>query len=447
MLGVSPMKDANIVVVGVGRIGAVTAVGLAHLGLQVTGFDRSTGRVRCLQECDIPEAEPGLRAALRSASRFRTLQFTTTASEKTFDIAFICVDTPPLAGGVADLSQIFAACQTARVLLRTGGILITRSTVPVGTGERITRMLSQAGRGDIDVVHMPEFLREGRAWEDFREPDRVVIGAENEVAAQRVASLFTLLDCPVFLTNRRTAELAKYAANAYLATSISYANEMSDLAQRLDVDASAVFSILRADRRIGQQAYLTPGLGFGGHCLPKDTAELEQTAHRHGILLPQLAATRQTNARRPGEALNWLRKALGNLDGTRIALLGIAFKAGTDDLRESPSLRLASDMAALGITVVGFDPLVESVEPGSLTLAQDLDAAVDGADAIVIAHGWQGWREIDPDTIRKRVARHVVYDAPGVLDIAQWREAGFLVNRPLDARHPVPEQKSTEVVV
>lgn len=441
------MSDTNTVVVGVGRIGAVTAVGLAHLGLQVTGFDRSQERVRCLQDCDIPEAEPGLRAALRSASRFRTLQFTTSATEKSFDIAFICVDTPPLASGGADLSQIFAACQTARVLLRADGILVTRSTVPVGTGDRITRMLRQAGRSDIEVVHMPEFLREGRAWEDFREPDRVVIGADSGGAAQRVASLFTLLDCPVFLTNRRTAELAKYAANAYLATSISYANEMSDLALRLDADASAIFSILRSDRRIGQQAYLMPGLGFGGHCLPKDTAELEQTAHRHGILLPQLAATRQTNARRPGEALNWLRKALGNLDGSRIALLGIAFKAGTDDLRESPSLRLAEGMSALGATVVGFDPLVESVDPGAITLATDLDTAVTGADAIVIAHGWTGWREIEPAEIRKLVARHVVYDAPGVLDVSRWRQAGFLLNRPIEAGHAVPQEAPAGVVV
>lgn len=439
------MKTQEIVVVGVGRIGAVTAVGLAHLDLSVTGFDRSASRIAELRSCEIPEAEPGLRAALRSAARYRSLTFTMEARESTFDLAFVCVDTPPTETGAADLSQVFRACQTAAALLRPHGTLVTRSTIPIGTGDRIAAMLAKSGHSDIDVVHVPEFLREGRAWEDFRMPDRVVIGAESDAAATRVARIFEQLERPLIITNRRTAELAKYAANAYLATSISFANEVSDLSLAMGIDASDVFSILRADRRIGEQAYLTPGLGFGGHCLPKDTAELEQAAQRHGLHLPQLSATRTTNARRAGNAVAWLNDALAGLDGKRIALLGLSFKPGTDDVRESPSLRLASILRGQGAQVAGWDPNVRSLDAPYVELAPSTEAALADAHAIVVAHGWQGWGNLDPVKLGETVALKLLYDAPGVLDPDLWRAAGWRLNRTTSIRPPrvaIEEEKA-----
>ncbi|MFN0094987.1 MAG: UDP-glucose dehydrogenase family protein [Dehalococcoidia bacterium] len=427
-------------VIGVGRIGAVTAVGLAHLGHEVTGIDRDEGRVAGLSAGQLREREPGLRAALQTALAHRGLTFSRSAARSAFGVAFLCVDTPPLATGEPDLRQVFAAAEDAATLLRRGGTLVTRSTVTVGTGDRLVAHLAQIGRSDVAVVHAPEFLREGTAWEDFREPDRLVFGADRLEDAAAVAALFENLDRPVFLTSRRTAELAKYAANAFLAMSISFANEMSDLSATVGADESAMFAILRADRRIGKHAYLTPGLGFGGHCLPKDTAALEHLATMHGRPMPLLHATRQLNAGRIGAAVAWLRDGLAGLNGKRICLAGLAFKPGTDDTRESPALHLARLLALEGVTVTGFDPEV-ALDGPFVTSRHSLLEAAEGADALVIAHANAAWRELQPDDVAHAMRGRLVFDAPAILDAPAWRRAGLRLNRPEKGgrrRHPAP---------
>lgn len=415
---------ARVAVVGVGRVGAVTAVGLSHLGAEVLGVDRSPSRVAQLRSGRVAEMEPGLRAALKSAGRFRNLTFETGPSGGDFDFVFLCVDTPPLPTLEPDLTQVFAAAEEAVPLLRPGGILVTRSTVPVGTGDRVEALLAEAGRPDVPVVHIPEFLREGRAWEDFRTPDRIVIGANAPEASRAAAGLFASLPCPRIEVDRRTSELSKYAANAYLATSISFANELADLCGAVGVEAEAVFDILRADSRIGRQAYLSPGLGFGGHCLPKDTAALEYLGLVHGLSMTQLSATREVNGRRSARVVAWLRDVLGGLIGRRVAILGLAFKPNTDDLRESPSLHLARMLGLERATVTGWDPLVQPDVP-FLQRAGCMDEALEGADALVIAHAWPGWRSLNPVAVAPLMRRLVVYDAPGVLDRSAWRDAGF----------------------
>ncbi len=425
------MEAERVLVIGVGRIGAVTAVGLAHLLHDVTGVDTNAGRVEELQAGRLREAEPGLRAALRSALRLRRLRFAHGVAPAGFDFAFLCVDTPPLPGGEPDLRQLFAAAEFAAQTVRTGGIVVTRSTVPPGTGDRLEAALRAAGRGDLGVVHVPEFLREGRAWEDFREPDRIVIGARDAARAERVARLFAGISAPVYCCDRVTAELAKYAANAFLATTVSFANEMADLAARLGADPEMLFETLRADRRIGREAYLGPGLGFGGHCLPKDTAALEYVAATQGLPLHQLRATIQVNRERVGRAVAWLEETLGGLEGRCIALLGLAFKPGTDDLRESRSIALAAELTMRGADVRGYDPLVRAAAgvhcPGTLP------AAIEGADALVVAHRTEWVRAIDPADAAKLMARHAVFDAPGGIDHRAWTAAGFVTNRCLRA--------------
>ncbi len=413
--------------VGVGRIGAVTAVGLAHLLHAVTGVDTDAERVAALRQGRLREAEPGLRAALKTALRLRQLRFERSVAPGDFDATVLCVDTPPLPSGEPDLRQLMAAGEFAARVTGRGGIVVTRSTVPPGTGDRLEAALRAAGRGDLRVVHVPEFLREGRAWEDFREPDRVVIGANDERAGERAGRLFDGLDAPVLRMDRVTAELAKYAANAFLATSVSFANEMADCAAAFGADVERLFEVLKADRRIGQRAYLVPGLGFGGHCLPKDAAALEYVAATRGVVLRQLRATLDVNRERAGRAVEWLEAALGGLGGREIALLGLAFKPGTDDLRASPALRLAELLGARGARVRGFDPLVR-VAPGVM-VAGSAGEALAGATGLVVAHRADWVRAVEPAMAAGLMCGRVVFDAPGALDHEAWTAAGFTTNR------------------
>jgi len=419
---------AEIAVLGVGRIGAVSAIGMAHLGHSVHGIDRNADRVRALANGQLAEAEPGLRAALESCIRYRNIRFTTELAPRSADFAFLCVDTPPQPDGSANLEQIFAAAENAASILRRGGILATRSTLPAGTGDILERTLRLLGRSDVAVVHVPEFLREGHAWSDFREGSRIVVGADDPEVGARVAALFAGLQQPIYRTDRRTSELAKYAANAFLATSISFANEMDNLCGRLSVDTASVMAILKADPRIGEKAFLTPGLGFGGHCLPKDTAALEHLAASHGLQMPLLSATRSVNQSRTGVALAWLRNELGGLAGETVALAGLAFKAGTDDARESPSERLAIALRREGVQVRGWDPLGRTALP-AVEACDSLEDAVRGASALVICQPWQGWTSADPVVLSRLMRVPVLYDAPAVLDAARWRRAGFVLNR------------------
>ncbi|MFN0095491.1 MAG: UDP-glucose dehydrogenase family protein [Dehalococcoidia bacterium] len=413
----------RIAVIGVGRIGAVTAVGLAHLGHNVLGIDRDAGRVARLAEASLREREPGLQRALPQVLATGRVAFATSAPAGGFAFVFVCVDTPSGPGGHPDLSQVVAASQEACRLLAPEGILVTRSTVPVGTAERLASACVDAGRPDVSVVHNPEFVREGVAWEDFCGPDRLVFGGGPEACA-KVAALFESIRRPLFITDAPTAEMAKYVSNAFLATSVSFANEMAGLSVRLGADPEAVAAILRADHRVGVHAYVSHGLGFGGHCLPKDTSALVASAAAEGWRAPLLEAVLAVNRDLPVQAAVWLEAALGGLNGKRICLAGIAFKPGTDDLRESPALRLAAELARRGASVAGFDPEVVDSGPAVETF-DSLHGAAAGADALVVGHAWKGWREFDPVALAQEMRGRVVLDAPGVLDGARWAAAGF----------------------
>ncbi len=420
------METSQVLVVGVGRIGAVTAVGMAHLLHDVCAIDIDERRIVELCREHLNEAEPGLRSALKSALRIRHIEFLTSTERTGFDVAFLCVDTPAGPGGAPDMRQVFKAAEFAVTRLRNGGILVTRATVPPGTGDRLTLALKTLGRGDVQVAHVPEFLRESRAWEDFREPDRIVIGANSGAVRAQLRVLFEGVAAPIVETDRTTAELAKYAANAFLATSISFANEIAELSQRLGADASSVFDILKRDKRIGPDAYLTPGLGFGGHCLPKDTAALEYIGAVHGVAMRQLSETIKVNHGRVTAALSWLRNTLAGLEGRRCVVVGLAFKPSTDDLRESPALRLVEALKSEGATVIGYDSLAGCV-PGLERAATLLEGAT-GADALVLAHGG-GWPDgLLPEQLAAIMNRRVLYDPTGALARLNWQDHRFVTN-------------------
>jgi UDPglucose 6-dehydrogenase len=423
--------DDRVAVIGAGRIGAATAVGLAHIGWRVDAVDCRPERVEALASGSMAEPEPRLQDVLRSVltnGRLAILHRPRTAAYK---VVLLCVDTPALPSGEADLRQVIAAAQESVDAVGEGGVIVTRSTVPPGTGDRLLYELRSLGRSDIEVVHLPEFLREGHAWEDFTCADRIVIGGESCAAIERVKRLFVLLGRPLIVTDRRTAELAKYANNAFLATSITLANEISDVASVVGADIAQVVEILRADRRIGPRAYLTPGLGFGGHCLPKDTAALEYLARQHGLDLTQLKATLQINERRPFEAAAWLERALCGLCNRTICLAGLAFKPGSEDLRESPMLRLARILAAEGAEVAAWDAGVHQ-PPSGVRMGLDIEDALLNSDALVIGQSGCEWRELEPQAVRSLMRRAVVYDAVGVLDAGRWAAAGFISNRTAD---------------
>jgi UDPglucose 6-dehydrogenase len=420
--------DDCVAVIGAGRIGAATAIGLAHIGWRVDAVDCRPERVAALASGNMAESEPRLQDALRSVLANGRLSILGRTRSCAYKVVLLCVDTPALPSGEADLRQVMAAARESTDAVGTGGVIVTRSTVPPGTGELLQNELRALGRADVEIVHLPEFLREGHAWEDFTCADRIVIGGESCAAVERVKSLFVLLGRPVFVTDRRTAELAKYANNAFLATSVSFANEISDVASAVGADIAKVVEILRADRRIGPRAYLTPGLGFGGHCLPKDTAALDYLAREHGRDLMQLRATLQVNDGRPFEVASWLERSLCGLGNRKICLAGLAFKQGSEDLRESPMLRLAKILAAEGAAVSAWDSGVHQV-PAGVRLGLDIEDALLDSDALVVGQSGHEWRELEPLAVRSLMRRRVVYDAVGVLDAGRWSAAGFKVNR------------------
>jgi UDPglucose 6-dehydrogenase len=423
--------DDRIAVIGAGRIGATTAIGLAHIGWRVDAIDRQPERVAALSSGTLPESEPGLQDALRSVLANGRLSVLRCPRAFAYRVVLLCVDTPAHPSGEADLGQVLAAAAESAHTVGEGGVLVTRSTVPPGTGERLVSEIHALGRTDVEVVHLPEFLREGHAWEDFTCADRIVIGGESCAAIERVKRLFVPLGRPVFVTDRRTAELAKYANNAFLATSISFANEIAEVSTAVGADVGKIVEILRADCRIGVRAYLSPGLGFGGHCLPKDTAALEYLSRKIGREMTQLRATLQVNSRRPFEAASWLERALCGLRNRRICLAGLAFKAGSEDLRESPMLRLAHLLLAEGAEVSAWDPGVHQPPPG-VEMDLDIEDAMLNADAIVLGQANHEWRELEPAAVRSLMRRTVVYDAVGILDAGRWSAAGFVINRGSD---------------
>ncbi|MGW4487346.1 UDP-glucose dehydrogenase family protein [Amycolatopsis sp. NPDC004368] len=434
----------HIGVVGAGYVGLTSAACFARLGHQVTCVDTDASKVNSLLRGEVTLAEPGLTELVAGGLADGTLVFTTAQAElHGADLVFLCLPTPPDEDGRPDLDVLEQVVTQLGRLLRPGCVVVTKSTVPVGTAARLPRLL---GRADLPVVSNPEFLREGHSVEDFLHPDRVVIGTEppGSPAADRVEKLYEPTGAPVVRTDSASAELAKYASNAFLAVKLSYVNVLAELCERFGADVGEVARTMGLDTRIGPR-FLAPGPGWGGSCLPKDTSALLHAADAAGVDFGILRDAIRVNARQRARTVRTVREAVtgspsGPLTGARIGLLGLAFKAGTGDLRDSPALAIATELARHGAELTAHDPAVEAV-PGldAVQVVDDPYLVAKDAAALVVLTEWPQFRDLDWARLAAATARPVIVDTRNLLDADLLTAAGFSrfgVGRPHDGVRP-----------
>jgi len=424
----------KIAMIGAGYVGLVTGACFAEFGHDVTCIDSDPDRVATLTRGEIPIYEPGLEALIKKGESAGRLSFTGDLAAGVAGAAavFIAVGTPSRRGdGHADLSYIYAAARDLAPLLTGYTVIVDKSTVPVGTGDEVQRIIAEANpAADFAVVSNPEFLREGWAIEDFTRPDRIVIGAPDERARVVLSEIYEpLIDAgaPVIFASRRSAELIKYAANAFLAMKVSFINEIADLADATGANVSDVARGIGADQRIGAR-YLNAGAGFGGSCLPKDTAALIRTAEEHGRTLRLVEATRAVNAGRRDAMVRKIVDAVGDLAGKRIGILGLSFAPNTDDLRDAPALAIIAGLLAAGATVAAHDPVAMSgaraLLPG-VDLVDDPYLLAHGADALVLVTEWKDYKSLDLPRLGGVMRTRIFVDLRNGLRGAAFAQHGF----------------------
>jgi UDPglucose 6-dehydrogenase len=416
-------------VIGVGYVGLVTAACFARAGYDVVCLDIDEAKLERLRAGQTPIHEPGMEEVL--AEGRERLVFTSSAAElfAGADIAFVCVDTPPSASGDADLSRVESVFE-AIPPGTTDAVVVMKSTVPPGTGARLRRTLDERGLQGVAYASNPEFLREGSAIKDFERPDRVVVGADDPAVGDRVAALYRAFGGSELITDVTSAEMIKHASNAFLATKISFINEIANVCEEVGANVDQVAQGMGLDARIGA-SFLRPGLGFGGSCFPKDVAALKQLAGNSGYHFQLLSAVIEVNELQKRRAVAKLKRHLGSLRDRRIALWGLAFKPDTDDMREASSVVLAARLVAEGAEVSGYDPVVlprqaAALLPRGIELADSALAAATGADAVVIVTEWPEFAPPFADgTLLSVMRTPLVIDGRNQLDPAAVRAAGF----------------------
>lgn len=430
------MTARRLAVVGAGHVGLVHAAAMAELGHDVACIDIDATRIANLIGGTLPLFEPDLESLVHAHLDTGRLRFTTSYEDalEHAEFVFIAVSTPSTADGAADLSAIRTA---ARSIATACGdrrpIIVNKSTVPVGTGDSVDYTLTLANQTGFRVVSNPEFLREGTALHDFFHPDRIVLGARDRTAAEAVAALYHGIAAPVLVTDVKTAEMIKYASNAFLATKISFINEIAGICDAVGADAAQVATGMGLDPRIGSQ-FLRPGLGFGGSCLPKDVRALAHMGSAFGTHPQLLHAVLDINTEQRRRVLQRVRTSLGRLEGARICMLGLAFKPHTDDIRDAPAIELMRLFLNEGAEVAAYDPQALAkaarVCPETVYFDSPYDAAA-GADAAILATEWPELRELDLPRLRSVMAHGVLIDGRGVFTADALVAAGF--NAPDDA--------------
>jgi UDPglucose 6-dehydrogenase len=435
------VNDAVICVVGGGYVGLVTAACLAEMGATVRVLETDIARLELLQAGRAPIHEPGLEELLRSAMDRKLLWATGDAAAAIggAGIVFVAVGTPPQADGGADLSQVRFALDQVGLHAADGTVVAIKSTVPPGTTAAL-RVARSNGRGPIPVVSCPEFLREGNALTDFREPARIVVGGADAEACSRVATVFKRLGAPVLVMDATSAELVKYGANAFLALKISFVNEMARICELTGGDIEAVADGVGRDPRIGS-AFLRAGLGFGGSCFPKDVRALDETASYHGHSFWLLKAAMEVNRLQRTRFVGRIREAANGAGAEpRVAVLGLAFKPGTDDMRQAASIDVIRQLESVGCVVTAADPVASEVAAPllpSTTITTDAYECVTGADVVAVVTEWPEYVALDWDRVAQLVRHRAVVDGRNCLDPAMIREAGFTymgIGRPLESR-------------
>ncbi|HEV7256164.1 MAG TPA: UDP-glucose/GDP-mannose dehydrogenase family protein [Bosea sp. (in: a-proteobacteria)] len=426
----------KIVMVGSGYVGLVSGACFADFGHDVVCVDKQESKIAALKKGEIPIFEPGLSDLVRSNAEAGRLAFTTDLAGPVAkaDAVFIAVGTPSRRGdGFADLSYVYAAAREIAQALDGYTVIVTKSTVPVGTGDEVERIVREL-RPDAQfaVVSNPEFLREGAAIEDFKRPDRIVIGTEDVRAQAVMADVYRPLylnSAPILNTTRRTAELTKYAANAFLATKITFINEMADLCEQVGANVQDVARGMGLDNRIGGK-FLHAGPGYGGSCFPKDTLALIKTAQDHGTPSRIVEMVVSVNdQRKRAMARKVVAACGGSVRGKTIAVLGLTFKPNTDDMRDAPSLAIVTALQDGGATIRAFDPegmeQAKAVLPPEVTYCSDTYECVTGADAAVIVTEWNIFRALDLDRVKAAMAEPVLVDLRNVYRAEQVRAKGF----------------------
>ncbi len=418
---------SRLTVIGAGYVGLVTAACMAEIGHDVIGMDVDVERVRRLNDGHVPIYEPGLTELIEKNRERLAFTSDPVAAYREAEFIYVCVDTPPTYSGDADLSRVW---QVIANLPPEDGqrVLVTKSTVPVGTGAAIQAELVRGGYEHVAYASNPEFLREGTAIQDFLTPDRVVVGSDVPRIAERVAALYEPLGTTVLTTDVASAEMIKYASNAFLATKISFINEIANVCEVTGADVRTVAHGMGLDRRIGPH-FLQAGIGYGGSCFPKDVSALKQLAGNSGYHFQLLTAVLEVNELQKRRVVGKLKRHLGDsLRGLRVALLGLSFKPNTDDIREASSIVLASRLLAEGVDVVAFDPVAventKAVLP-TITYAGSAAEALDGADACVLVTEWSEFVHLDWARLKETMRRPVIIDGRNALDGEALLGLGF----------------------
>lgn len=423
---------SKICVIGTGYVGLVTGTCFADLGNSVTCLDVDESRISKLIKGIMPIYEPGLQQLVDQNVKAGRLVFTTDYEKAVSDaeIAFIAVGTPSGVDGEADLQYVRQAAESIADLVDSSIIVVNKSTVPVGTGDWVAEVIQKRRNGrhlNLDVVSNPEFLREGSAINDFMQSDRVVLGSENRNAAEKVAALYAPLRCPILITDLRTAEMIKYASNAFLATRISFINEIANICEELGADVKVVAQGMGLDKRIGS-AFLDAGLGWGGSCFPKDVKALAHMAVLHGTHPQLLQAVMEINRNQRRRMVYKLRKALGGLNDKTIGILGISFKPNTDDIREAPALEVIHLLQNEGARIQAYDP--QSMENAAqilkkVKLCENPYKVAEGAEALILITEWNEFKQLDFSRIKELMKQPVIMDGRNLWDEDCLLDMGF----------------------
>ena len=424
----------NIAVVGTGYVGLVTGTCLAETGNKVICVDIDEAKVNKMRNGEVPIYEPHLDVLFERNIKAGRLKFTTDLAEAVHpsEIIFLALPTPPGEDGSADLSYVLGVADDLGKMIEDYKVIVDKSTVPVGTAEKVTVAVAANARVDFDVVSNPEFLREGFAVDDFLKPDRIVVGASTERAQELMRSLYkpyVRQGNPIIFMDEKSAELTKYAANSFLATKITFMNEIANFCEKVGADVDKVRIGIGTDSRIGKR-FLFPGIGYGGSCFPKDVQALAKSGKEFGYDFNILASVMSVNE---DQKVVIVPKVLdffgGNLSGKKIGMWGLAFKPDTDDIREAPSLYIIDKLVAAGAEITAFDPEamenVKGVIGDKINYTDDQYSAIDGADALVICTEWGVFRNPDFDELGEKLGAKVIFDGRNLYDLDEMRERGY----------------------
>lgn len=421
-------------IIGIGYVGLVTAAAFAELKHEVHCYDHTAQKIENLKKGRTPFFEPGVEQFVRKGIKSGRLHFHLELKPvvEQCKALFICVGTPSRKNGSVDLSHVKEVIESIGDLMNEHRIIVIKSTVPAGTAEAMTRVIKQHYKGAFDIVSNPEFLQEGRAIESFMKADRVIIGYPKQCRAEtkeELRRIYKPLNVPIFETNNRTAEIAKYACNAFLATEISFINNIANLCDELGGDVETISDIMRADKRIGPKAFLSAGVGYGGMCFPKDMRGLIIAYKRKGYDPTFFRMVEKINQEQQTVAVRKVRDLLGNIKGKKVAILGLSFKPDTDDIRDAPSIPIIKKLLRAGAMINACDPrAVPNIQKefgNKLKYYTDPYEALQGADAMLLVTEWKVFKELEISKVKKLMRRHIIVDGRNVFDPEKIKKAGF----------------------